>query len=617
MEATALKPGDVVDRYTVEGLIGEGGMAMVFRVRHAALGTVHALKVLTLASPSIRARLQREGQLQAALRHPNIVAVTDVVALADGTGALVLELVDGPALDSVLRARRLTLEEVDLLVPGILAGVAAAHDAGYVHRDLKPANVLLARTGTGLMPKVADFGLAKVVAGSDAGTAGAHTRTGSAMGTPQYMSPEQIRDTKNVGPASDVFALGCILYELVTGQRAFDAGNLLDIFNAVARDEPVPVRTLAPDAPDRVVRAIEAALRKDPAARPTVAQLAQLWGANLDSVHSVALALPQLSVDNAPRTPETWRSAPEAPAAAPTPRSLPRAVWALGLGGTLALLVGLGVVAGVGLAAGGYWWLGGARVVTVPVVVGADRPDPAPGPDPEEVVLQDVVRDEPIAELQDAPAAPPAELAPPAAPPADVEADAAEADAAPVEDAEELRAPAVPAPPPAPAPRARQVPEAFGMLASDDPDDRIVAAENLARRIADPDAPARLGALVRADADPAVRRVAASLAVALYLDGHRDLEPAIVWLMANGPEPAALAAVDAYRAKGADPRDLAGALRHPVARVQVAALRALPVVRPRTPDAVHVDYEALLRPLVAPEQPPAVRRLAAELLRGE
>jgi hypothetical protein len=161
---------------------------------------------------------------------------------------------------------------------------------------------------------------------------------------------------------------------------------------------------------------------------------------------------------------------------------------------------------------------------------------------------------------------------------------------------------------------ADEAPEAFGMLASNDPDERIIAAENLAKRIAEPDAPQRLDGLVRKDPDLKVRRAAFVLALALYLDGHRDLEPAIVWVLGNGPEIAALRAVDAYRAKGDDPRDLAGALRHDSVKVQIAALQALPVVAPRAPDGVTIDYRALIAPLLSEEQPETVRSEAERAL---
>ncbi|MCB9669562.1 MAG: serine/threonine protein kinase [Alphaproteobacteria bacterium] len=211
-----LRLGETVEKYVIEGELGQGGMARVYRVRHQTLGTHHALKVLTLASPGVRKRLLLEGRTQARLRHPNIVAVTDVLELPFGTG-LILEFINGPTLeDLVLRKRELPFEAIDeLAAAGVLEGVAYAHGEGLVHRDLKPANVLCQIVGGRLVPKVADFGLVKSVDGLS------NTRSGVAMGTPRYMSPEQIRDAKHVDERTDVFAMGVVLYFLITGRDCF------------------------------------------------------------------------------------------------------------------------------------------------------------------------------------------------------------------------------------------------------------------------------------------------------------------------------------------------------------------------------------------------------------
>jgi serine/threonine-protein kinase len=270
-----LAEGEVVEKYRVEGVLGQGGMAVVYLVRHAQLGTTHALKVLTLSSPSIRERLLQEGRVQASLQHPNIVSVTDVIDVAGAPG-LVMEHVNGASLDRLLETNRLSFEQVDILARDILAAVAFAHRQGLIHRDLKPANVLLAIRGTTLVPKITDFGLAKVLAAENGRSS--NTRTGATMGTPHYMAPEQIRDAKNVGPEADVFALGAILYELLTGQRAFDGNDLFEIFKAVAEGRYTPLRELVPDVPERMEHAIQAALEVDKAQRVAdVDQLLALW----------------------------------------------------------------------------------------------------------------------------------------------------------------------------------------------------------------------------------------------------------------------------------------------------------------------------------------------------
>ncbi|MCO4747932.1 MAG: serine/threonine protein kinase [Proteobacteria bacterium] len=248
-------------RYRVEQLIGEGGMAAVYSVRHAQLNTQHALKVLTMQSKSVQRRLMQEGRVQAAIKHPNILSVTDVVDV-EGAPGLVMEFIRGPALDDFLLKKRLTVEQLDSLVAPILDGVAAAHGLGLIHRDLKPANVMLSITPGGLLPKVADFGLVKLL--SEDGGEFSKTRSGMAMGTPAYMAPEQIRDAKNVDARADIWSLGAILYEMASGQRAFDQeGDLLQIFNKVASGEFPPLRDVAPELPERIYEAVEAAMTVD------------------------------------------------------------------------------------------------------------------------------------------------------------------------------------------------------------------------------------------------------------------------------------------------------------------------------------------------------------------
>jgi serine/threonine protein kinase len=271
-------------RYAVEGVLGQGGMAVVYRVRHAALGTPHALKVLAIPVAAIQKRLMDEGRAQGNLRHENVVSVTDVVTVKGAPG-LVMELVDGPSLDLLLQRRRLTMEQVDVIARGVLAGVSAAHSAGLVHRDLKPGNVLLEVSGRRMVPKITDFGLAKILAVDNED--GGSTRSGASMGTPAYMAPEQIRDAKNVDQRADLFSLGALLYEMVTGTRAFVGKDTLEIFKAVDEGRYVPVHELDATVPQRMVRAIEAALRGDLSERVgSCDELAQLWGGGLEPIAS-------------------------------------------------------------------------------------------------------------------------------------------------------------------------------------------------------------------------------------------------------------------------------------------------------------------------------------------
>ena len=252
--------GTIVDRYTIEGRLGEGGMAIVYKARHNQLGTMHAIKVLTIPGKSIRQRLLQEGRVQALLRHPNIVTVTDVIDV-EGQPGLVMEMIDGMSLETMIEKVPLNVEQVDALARGIIDGVGEAHRQELIHRDLKPGNVMVQFTNRGPIPKVTDFGLAKVLSADE--FSGTKTRSGMAMGTPCYMAPEQIRDAKTVDRRADIWALGCILYELLTQRRAFDGSDMFAIFTAVTSGEYVKIRTLMPDLPDRMVLAIEGCLVVD------------------------------------------------------------------------------------------------------------------------------------------------------------------------------------------------------------------------------------------------------------------------------------------------------------------------------------------------------------------
>ena len=219
----------IEERYTVQGLLGRGGMASVYLVHDTRLQVDVALKVLHVPAAAIRDRLVQEGRIQAALKHPNVLNVTDIVDV-DGCPGLVMELVLGPSLDVLLAHCPLGAADAEALARGILAGVRAAHGAGVIHRDLKPGNVLLARVDDGLVPKVADFGLVKLL-GPEGGSG---TRSGLPMGTPQYMAPEQIRGVGDIDQRADLFSLGALFYELFWGVKAFPGDDLLEVFTIPA-----------------------------------------------------------------------------------------------------------------------------------------------------------------------------------------------------------------------------------------------------------------------------------------------------------------------------------------------------------------------------------------------
>ncbi|MBW1877147.1 MAG: serine/threonine protein kinase [Deltaproteobacteria bacterium] len=244
--------------------LGSGGSATVYLVRHGADGTLSALKVLHVPTGPVRERLLREGEAQRLLRHPNIVAVHGVVALEGGAPALLMEYVPGPSLATLTATQRLTLPQVDVLARQVIAAVGAAHAEGIVHRDLKPSNILLQVGPDGLVAKVSDFGIAKLLV-PDAGERS--TLTGAVLGTPPYMSPEQLTDAKSVDARADIFSLGAVLYELVTGVAPFGEGGHLEVLARIQAGECAPPEALCPGLPLRMQRAIAVALERTPAER--------------------------------------------------------------------------------------------------------------------------------------------------------------------------------------------------------------------------------------------------------------------------------------------------------------------------------------------------------------
>jgi serine/threonine-protein kinase len=245
-------------KYVVIDKIGQGAMGEVFRARDYALGRDVALKTISgeRADDTLQKRFEREAQMAAALAHPNIITVFDF-GEERGRLFMAMELLEGRELKAVILDRSLPrLEDKLAVVEQIAAGLAFAHENGVVHRDLKPANIHVQADG---QVKIMDFGLAKLP-GSDM------TRTGMVMGTPHYMSPEQVRGER-ADTRSDVFALGCILYELLTGRKAFDADSMHAVLFKVLQEAPPDVRDLYPETPTVVVQVLERALAKAPEAR--------------------------------------------------------------------------------------------------------------------------------------------------------------------------------------------------------------------------------------------------------------------------------------------------------------------------------------------------------------
>jgi serine/threonine-protein kinase len=251
-----------VPGYEVEAVLGVGGMGVVFRARHLRLKRVVALKMTlagAYAGPHERDRFQREAEAVAGLQHPNVVQIHEV-AESDGRPFFTMEFVGGGSLAQKLSGHPQPAREAAALVATIAGAVQVAHAAGIVHRDLKPANILLTADGT---PKVGDFGLARRLDG-DAGL----TRTGAAVGTPSYMAPEQARgDPAAVGPAADVYALGAILYETLTGRPPFKAESAAETLQQVVARDPVAPSRLNHTVPRDLETICLKCLRKVPGRR--------------------------------------------------------------------------------------------------------------------------------------------------------------------------------------------------------------------------------------------------------------------------------------------------------------------------------------------------------------
>ena len=238
-------------------------MGEVFRAHDPVLNRAVAVKRITAgldADEMVRKRFQREAQSAALLSHPNIVTVYELGFEGEQL-FMAMELLDGIDLKHALAARQMTLDEKVGVVQQICEGLAFAHAHDIVHRDLKPANIHILPSGK---VKIMDFGLARL-SGSEM------TTTGMVMGTPHYMSPEQVRGQK-ADARSDVFALGCLFYELLAGRKPFDAESMHGVLYKIMQEEPTPVREAAPGTPEALAQVVEKALAKNPAERfPTPA----------------------------------------------------------------------------------------------------------------------------------------------------------------------------------------------------------------------------------------------------------------------------------------------------------------------------------------------------------
>jgi eukaryotic-like serine/threonine-protein kinase len=267
------KPGDIVaGKYRIERLLGNGGMGWVFQATHLMLQQSVALKVLrvdsSVESSEALERFRREGVAAASVSGEATARVMDVGALEDGSPYLVMECLEGRDLDSILDGRdRLPIDVAVNYSIQACEGLAETHAAGIIHRDLKPSNLFLAQMSDGsVRVKLLDFGISKFVEPSrDGGTV---TSTGALIGSPVYMSPEQMRSSRCVDRRTDIWSMGVILYELLgQGRSPFSASTLPEICARVLDEKPAPLRSIRPDLPRSLEAIVFRCLAKDPSRR--------------------------------------------------------------------------------------------------------------------------------------------------------------------------------------------------------------------------------------------------------------------------------------------------------------------------------------------------------------
>jgi serine/threonine-protein kinase len=410
-------PGDLIGgKYRLIRTIGDGGMGVVYEARHEALGTAVALKFLKAElaqTPGLAARFLREARVAANIASPHVAHVSDVDTSADGSPYLVMELLSGEPLQRQLeRQQKLPLGQAVDFALQILAGLEAAHAVGVVHRDLKPDNVFVTPGPSGPFLKILDFGIAKVLEPSE-GQRGL-TRSGVVMGTAEYMPPEQLYAASDVDARADLYALGVMLFEMLSGKRPAEGGDAEVIVGKVLSGQVFALETLEPNLPVGLVGIVRRAIAPDREARFHSARdlRAALEPFASRSAQERTSAVPQ-TVASAPGTErlaqEVSARGSTEPAAPPimagpawvTPQGPPGRVIVHRRRRPFGLLL---VLLLAGLAAAGI-----VAVLLMPQTETAPEPTPPPNPQPEpsEAV---------IAPIDQAPPAP-APL-PPATPPA-------------------------------------------------------------------------------------------------------------------------------------------------------------------------------------------------------
>lgn len=369
--------GDVLaDKYRLVTELGRGGMGAVWRAEHLVLRSPVAVKLVlsrVADSEPLRARFLREAQAAAALRSPHVVQILDY-GVHEDTPFMVMELLEGESLRERLRKRStLSPGELVQLVVHVARALQKAGEAGIVHRDLKPDNVFLVRNADEEIAKVLDFGIAKAPAEAGTGVS-AETHTGTVLGTPHYMSPEQARGTRAVDPRSDLWALGVIAFECLTGRRPFESPVLGDLLVKICTD-PVPLPSSLAAVPPGFDGWIARALEREPERRfQSAAEMA-------DALRALAGTGPVSLAPSAPTASIVPLSSPHPMAAMPASTQAPLSLTPVREPRRSPLAIPVVVLLGVGaagtLGAGGYLMLQRSKAEPAPSTL--SEPIAAPG----------------------------------------------------------------------------------------------------------------------------------------------------------------------------------------------------------------------------------------------
>ena len=317
-----LPPGTLVDDYEVERELGEGGMGVVYQARHQRLGHAVALKVLAphLARDAhLVDRFEQEARVQANLHHPSIVRVNDFIS-EHGLFAMVMEYVAGTTLAEEIHARTgpMPHERIKSIMLPVLEAVGMAHAHDIVHRDLKPSNIMLTTLAGRELPKVMDFGIAKVLQ-----SGGMNTATAGKLGTLFYMAPEQCISSKNVDARSDIYSLGVTLYEMCCGRLPFDCDSEFELMLAHKEKEPPSPSDIYPGVPRDLESVVLQALEKEPWDRH---QSADKMAAALKECEPPPKPAPEPDAEAPPEPEPGPAESEEIPEQAPAPVPIPEPV---------------------------------------------------------------------------------------------------------------------------------------------------------------------------------------------------------------------------------------------------------------------------------------------------